>query len=225
MRPVRILAGLCGIAGPLILVSSFMINPAPPAGLAGAALVAWARPHKASLLLGGWMQGIGSLLMVIFCLAMIDAAGAANRLSGRLTQLAATTILCVSLIEVTFYLAAGSSIASGDMTLGLVSSGLIKAVQHVFLIAPALLLPLGFVLATTRLIGRLLAWSALLIGASLQGLGLAGIFMRLQPVIDVVLIVQAAWFVLAGLAFAIGRSERARRDLHASQAATDAWLA
>src|SRR5262249_7204169 len=146
-RGFRLLAGLCGLVGPVVLIASFAMNPAPPPGLSIPALATWAAPREASLLLGGWMQGIGSLLMVIFCLALVEISGSANGFAGRLTQLAAGTILAVSLIEVTFYLAVGNAIASGDTQLGLVSSGLIKAVQHVFLIAPALLIPLGVVLA------------------------------------------------------------------------------
>ena len=32
----RIVAGLCGILGAVVLVSSFLMNPAPPAGTSGA---------------------------------------------------------------------------------------------------------------------------------------------------------------------------------------------
>jgi len=203
-RGFRVWTGLCGFIGPIVLVGSFVINPAPPPGLSPAALLAWAQPRAGFLQLGGWMQGIGSLLMVMFCFAVVEAAGEPNRFAGRLTRLAGTTILAVSLIEVTFYLAVAGAVASGDTQLGLLSGGMIKAVQHVFLIAPALLIPLGFVLARTRVMGWLLAYSALAIGVTLQVLGFAGIFRPLQPVIDVVLIVQASWFLIAGVAFAIG---------------------
>lgn len=205
-RDFRLMAGLCGIAGPIALVASFWMNPAPPSGLSPDALVQWAAPRVGSLLLGGWMQGIGSLLMVIFALALVELS-APNSFAARLARLAAGTILAVSLIEVTFYLAAANSVSIGDRTLALVSSGLIEAVQHVFLIAPALLIPLGFVLWRSRLIGRILALSALAIGAMLQVLGFVGIFRPIQPVVDVVLIVQAAWFGLAGIVFSVGQGD------------------
>jgi len=202
-RALRLFSGLCGIVGPLVLVGSFAINPSPPPGLPAAALAAWAALREGQLLLGGWLQGIGSLLIVIFALALVELGGAASGFAGRIAQLAGATILAVSLIEVTFYLAVAQAVAAGDVAAGLMSGGLIKAVQHVFLIAPALLLPTGVVILRSRVLGRGFGYSALAIGACLQALGLAGVLAPLQPVVDVVLIVQAAWFVAAGVAMAV----------------------
>jgi len=207
-RPLlRSLIAVCGVAGPLILVASFRMNPAPPAGLATAALAAWAAAHIGALLVGGWMQGIGSALIVIFALGLVELGGDAG-FAGRLTGLAGATILAVSLLEITFYLAVAQAIAVGDTVLGLVAGGLIKATQHVFLVAPALLLPLGAAILTTRVLPRAFGWSALAIGALLQSLGLAGVLTPLQGVIDVVLIVQALWFVAAGVALGMTRRQR-----------------
>jgi hypothetical protein len=202
-RALHLFSGLCGIVGPLVLVGSFAINPSPPPGLPAAALAAWAALREGQLLLGGWLQGIGSLLIVIFALALVELGGAASGFAGRIAQLAGATILAVSLIEVTFYLAVAQAVAAGDVAAGLMSGGLIKAVQHVFLIAPALLLPTGVVILRSRVLGRGFGYSALAIGACLQALGLAGVLAPLQPVVDVVLIVQAAWFVAAGVAMAV----------------------
>jgi hypothetical protein len=43
------------------------------------------------------------------------------------------------------------------------------------------------------------AYLALALGAILQGLGLVGLFGALQPVIDVLLVVQGVWFLAAAL--------------------------
>ena len=88
---------------------------------------------------------------------------------------------------------------TGDVATGTTSSALIKAVQHVFLIAPALLLPLGAVLLGSRVLPRAFAYLALALGAILQALGLVGLFGVLQPVIDVLLIVQGIWFLAAAV--------------------------
>ena len=112
----------------------------------------------------------------------------------------------VSLVEVAFYLSAVQAAEAGDVTSGMVSNGLIKAVQHVFLIAPALLLPLGVVLVGAAILPRAFAIVALAIGVMLQLLGLAGLFVALQRVIDGLLIVQALWFIAAGCAL-IARRE------------------
>jgi hypothetical protein len=198
---LRWFIALCGIIGPIVLVGSFAMNPGPPPGLSTAALAAWAAPRVGVLFLGGWTQGIGSALIVIFALGLVELGGGAG-FAGRLTSLAGATILAVSLIEVTFYLAAGQAIASADVGLGLIAGNLIKAVQHVFLIAPALLIPLSAAILSTRVLPRAFGWSGLALGALLQGLGLAGVLTSLQPVVDTVLIVQSLWFIAAGVALA-----------------------
>ena len=207
-RRVHILAALCGILGPVTLVTSFVINPAPPATATVEQLRSFAIQHQTTIVLGGWLQGIGSLLIVLFSLGIVHCAGATHRLAGWATLLAGATILMVSLVEVTFYLAAAHAAIAGDITTGFVSNALIKAVQHVFLIAPALLIPLGVVLVDSSLLPGLLGYLALLLGVTLQILGLVGLFNLLQLVIDDVLIVQALWFVAAAIAL-IARANRA----------------
>jgi hypothetical protein len=194
---------LCGLLGPLVLVASFRINPAPPAEATAAQLADFANAHHDTIVAGGWMQGMGSLLIVLFALSLVHLAGATHRLAGWITLLAGGTILMVSLVEVTFYLAAVQAVAAGDAASGMASNNLIKAVQHVFLVAPALLLPLGVVLLGSRILPSPFAYSALALGATLQVLGLVGLFNVLQPVIDVVLIVQALWFMAASVALAV----------------------
>src|SRR5262249_48625677 len=95
----------------------------------------------------------------------------------------------------------------GDTANALASNNLIKAVQHVFLIAPALLIPLGFVLLGSDVLPRAFAYLALAMGATLQVLGLLGLFHILQPVIDVLLIVQSFWFVAAAVTLLIRGSK------------------
>ena len=203
-HPVRVLApaplllaAASGVVGTVTLIGSFAINPAPPAGLTTAQLVDWAVQHHTAVVLGGWLQGTGSLLTVLFALALVHLAGATHRFAGWASLLAGGTILLVSLVEVTFYLAAAEAAVTGDVATAAISNALIKAVQHVFLIAPALLLPLGAVLLGSPVLPRAFAYLALALGAILQGLGLLGLFGVLQPVIDGLLIVQGVWFLAA----------------------------
>jgi hypothetical protein len=203
---LRVAAGACGVVGPIVLVASFAINPAPPPGLGVVALAAWAAQHHGLMLFGEWMQGAGSALIVVFSLALADLSGPAGGFWRRLTILASQTILAVSLMEVCFYLAAAQAAASGDVSLGLVTAGLIKAVQHVFLIAPAVLLPMSVMILRSRLLPTMFGWTGLTVGGGLQGLGLAGLFAHLQSVVDGVLIVQSAWFVVAGLWLAVTKA-------------------
>ena len=198
-RQSYILTALCGIIGPVILVASFIINRAPPSDFTVTQLRDFAIQHHNGIVLGGWLQGMGSLLIVLFALALVHFADATHRLAGWITLLAGATILMVSLVEITFYLGAVSATEMGDTPSALASNNLIKAVQHVFLIAPALLLPLGFVLLGSNVLPRGFAYLALAIGATLQIFGLLGLFNILQPVIDVLLIVQSFWFGAAAV--------------------------
>src|SRR5262245_28225078 len=100
LRQFRILAALCGIVGPVVLVGSFVINPAPPAGYTTTQLRDFTLQHHNAIVLGGWLQGIGSLLIVIFAIALVHLADAAQRFAGWITQLSGATILMVSLAEV-----------------------------------------------------------------------------------------------------------------------------
>jgi hypothetical protein len=199
----RIVAGLCGIIGAVALVSSFVMNPAPPADFSLAQLRDFAVHHQSGIVFGAWLQGIGSLLLVLFAIALVHLAGATHRFAGCITLLAGATILMVSLVEITFYLGAVQAAEVGDLTSGAVSNTLIKAVQHVFLIVPALLLPLGVVLLGSRLLPRTFAYLALALGTTLQIFRLVGLFGVLQAIIDDVLIVQALWFGTAGVALMI----------------------
>lgn len=58
-RPSQLLTALCGIVGPVILVASFVINPAPPAESTIPQLRVFALQHHQGIVLGGWLQGIG----------------------------------------------------------------------------------------------------------------------------------------------------------------------
>jgi hypothetical protein len=202
----HVLAALSGIIGPMVLVASFVINPAPPADYTTSQLRDFAVRHHNGIVLGGWLQGMGSLLVVLFALALVHLADATHRLAGWVTMLAGACILMVSLVEITFYLGAVQATEAGDVGAALASNNLIKAVQHVFLIAPALLLPLGFALLGSDVLPRVFAHSAFVTGATLQVLGLAGLFNALQSIIDFMLILQSLWFVAAAVTLLVRRS-------------------
>ena|SRR5215469_5239219 len=215
-RPSRDAVALCGILGAPLLVLSFVINPAPPANLDPAQLRAFAVQHHDLIVIGGWLQGMASLLLVLFAIGLVHLAGAAHQLAGWITLLAGAVILMVSLTEITFYPGAAQAVENGDLTSGIVSNALIKAVQHVFLIAPAMLLPVGFVLLGSGVLPRVFAYLALAIGAALQVLGFLGLFGMLQPVIDNILIIQALWFVAAEVAVLVGRNQSCSVISHAA---------
>jgi len=218
-KQTRILAAICGVAGTVTLIGSFMINPAPPAGATITQLADFANQHSFTIIMGGWMQGIGSLLTVLFAIALVHIAGATNRFAGWVTLLSGAALLMVSLTEVAFYLAAVQAARDGDAALGSIGNSLIQAVQHVFLIAPALLLPLGAIILGSSVLPRVFGYVALLLGAVLQALGLVGLFTPLQSLIDVLLIVQGVWFIAAAVALVV--PQRAPSEVRAGTMASE----
>ena len=219
-RLFRMLVALSGLLGVVALSVSFSINPAPPAGATIAQIVVWGREHENLILTGSWLQAIGSLLEVVFILAIIHIAGATQRLAGWIAAFAATVIMGVSLVEVSFYLSAIQGGVSGDLTTLAVSLNLIKAIQHAYVIVPAptLLLALGVVILNSSVFPRLFGYLALLLGVTMGILGLVGTFISLQQVIDYVLTVQEFWFAAVAITLAISvrkTSKGAETILHA----------
>jgi hypothetical protein len=172
-------AAIGGIIGAVALGASFGIVPSPPAlGASTAVLTAWSKAHHDVLLWAAWLEGIGTLLYVVFLLSLVHLADANHRVSGTLTLLAAAVVLGISLVyDVTLIAMAQSSAFGGpQLTTGTVAYGLFAAVEHAFLIAPAILLPLGFALRGSAVFPRAFSNWAIAFGCVSEVLGLVGLF-------------------------------------------------
>ncbi len=198
-KAFRILTALCGILGGITLAYSFAANPTPPPTATISQMFAYANQNHDKILIAAWLQGISSLLVVLFILAIVHQAGATQRFAGWITLLSGSALLMTSLVEISFYILAVQAAAIGDAVMGTIAEATILAIHHIFLIAPALLLPLGIVLLGSNVLPRLYGYLAIALGAALQVLGLIGLFNLLQPVIDNLLIVQNVWLVTAGI--------------------------
>ena len=100
----RLLTALCGIAGVIMLIISFSINPGPPSNATSAQLIAFGNQYYTSILWGSWLQAVGPLLSVLFAYAIVCLAGANTRLAGWMTMFGGTILMMVSLIEIVFYM-------------------------------------------------------------------------------------------------------------------------
>jgi hypothetical protein len=98
-RRFYLLTAFCGMLEVATLIASFLINFGPPPGATLAQIMVWGKQNANSVLLGAWLQGIGSLLNVLFIFALVRLANATAWLSGWITKLAATITLAVSLTE------------------------------------------------------------------------------------------------------------------------------
>jgi len=111
-------------------------------------------------------------------LALVRQAGDLAGLAGRVTTMASAVVVMVSLVyDVTLIaIAQSASLGGPQATTALVSYGLFAAVEHIFLLAPPLLLPLGLILLRTPILPRPLAMLAVMLGVASPVLGLAGLF-------------------------------------------------
>jgi len=198
-RSFCIMSGLSGVVGVVLIFLSFSINPGPPPGASSAELVKFGQQYYASVLWGAWLQAVGPVLIVLFAFSLVHLAGATLRLSGWMTFFGSTTLMTVSLIEITFYM---SALHPDPPMMPFISLKVISAVQHLYFIvaAPSLFLPLGIVLVCSRILPRLFGYAALLLAAAFAALGVIFLLtLTLPGKVTAFAGVQALWWLAAAL--------------------------
>jgi hypothetical protein len=198
-RAFCILGGLSGVVGVVLIFLSFNINAGPPPGASSAELLKFGKQYYASVLWGAWLQAVGPVLIVLFAFSLVHLAGAAQRLSGWMTLFGATTLMTVSLIEITFYI---SALHTDPPMMPFISLKLISAVQHLYFIvaAPSLFLPLGIVLVGSRILPRFFGYLAFLLAGAFAALGVIFLLtLTLPGKITAFGGVQALWWMAAAL--------------------------
>ena len=206
-RAFCLLSGLSGVAGVILLVASFAVNPGLPAGVSDGAMSSFTQQHYAAELWGAWLQAVGPVFIVLFAFSLVHLAGAMQRLAGWMTVFGATTLMTVSLIEITFYL---SGMFAEPELMPVLSIRLVYAVQHLYFMvaAPALFLPLGLVLLNSRVLPRVFAYLALGIAIAFGAAGVVYMLtLRLPDLVTASGAVQPIWWLAAAIML-IARSER-----------------
>jgi hypothetical protein len=208
-RLSRILAALCGILGTILLGAYFGVGFSlglaqlpPDATLAQ--VVSVATQYHNQWFLGAWLQATGSLLSVIFFLALVHLAGGAARLAGMLTLLGSAVLLAVVLIEGAFTIDLAQAAANGHQATSLTSFDLMTVFTHIYPIAPAplIFLALGTILLGSRLLPRTFGYLALALGSAFEIVGLVGLFTT--PVLTLVVLgLQALWVLAAAITLAV----------------------
>lgn len=202
-RSYRLIGGLAGIAGIILLGLSFAINAGPPENASSAELVKFGQENYAHILWGAWMQAVGPVFIILFALCLVHLAGAAERLSGSMTLFGATVLMTVSLIEITFYM---SALHADPEVLPFISLKLISAVQHLYFMiaAPALFFPLGIVLLSSPVLPRLFGYLALLLAVVFESLGVIFLFILTLPAaVTAVAGIQALWWLAAAITLVV----------------------
>jgi hypothetical protein len=192
-RPFCILSGLSGITGVVLLMTSFAIAVGPPADATKTELIKFGHDHYAGILWGAWLQAVAPVFIVLFAFALVHLAGAVSRLSGWMTLFGAGVLMTVSLTEITYYIVA---LSPDPEVLPLISLRIISAVQHLYFIvaAPALFLPLGLVLTSSRILPRLFGYLALILAATFAVLGATFVLTPVLPAsVTAFAAVQGLW--------------------------------
>jgi hypothetical protein len=195
-----------------MLITSFSLNPGPSPNATNAQLIAFGNQYYTSILWGAWLQAVGPLLIVLFAFALVCLAGATTKLAGWMTMFGGTILMMVSIIEITFYI---SALYSNPVTMGLISLGLIHAVQHLYFIvaAPALFLPLGTVILSSKVLPHVFGYLALVLGAIFAILGVVFLYSLTLPALVLAFAgVQAFWWLAAAITLIVHR-ERTKEQI------------
>ena len=216
-----ILTALSGILGVAALISSFVILPPPPGATAPIAQLAeYARQNHNGMLFAAWLEGTGTLLNGVFVLAIVHLAQAWRGFASWITMLAVGAVLAVSLMYDTSFIGAVQTVDIGQLASGATFFYMYVALEHVFLIAPAIFLPLGFVVlgSRPRVLPGMYGYLAIVLGVAAEVMGLVGLFTATANnggvggiVINVVLIAQELWIVAAAIAFILSARKASDR--------------
>ena len=205
-RRFRLLLSTGGIVGSILLVvyfsAPFTIFPFPSSSATTSQIVSNASQYQLEYMLAAWLQGTGTLLIVVFVLGLVYVARAWNRFAGWITMLASTAVLMLSLIEGTFFIDAAQAVANGHPDAAVTSFDLTFVFIHTFFIAPSLLLPLAFVLRTSKLLPGPFWSSAFVLGVAFEIFGLVGLLTSALTIPSIVLLVaMILWMISAAVAF------------------------
>src|SRR5215831_3131313 len=199
-RQSIVLISLCGLLGTIALTLYFSAPfnwlPLPPPDATVAQISEFGKKFHTEILLDTWLQQFGTILSVIFALALVQLAGTSKTLAGRLTLLSCTVITSLSLAEGTFALGALQSGDNGHLDAALTCFELTNVFVHIFLLAPSLFLMLGFALRGTNILPKFFISAAITLGVLFQSLGIIALFNNKFILVVVgILMIQNLWTI------------------------------
>jgi hypothetical protein len=207
-RRLRMLGALAGIIGLVFyFVTPVLIGNWPSPGVSPGKLAAYATAHRTLFYLGGWLQGTGALLSVVFLVVLLQCTGARRTLAGAATLMGCAVLLSVVAVEAAMLVAVPVAAANGDHATAATgfefASGVFVRI-YPLIPAPLVFAGIGFALAGTRVLPRVFARAAVLISALFLLSGLAAVFGAAGLVFATVMsVVEAIWIPAAAIAFAV----------------------
>ncbi len=205
----RILIALCGSLGTILLGLYFGVGFSVglaqlPLNTTADQVVSIGKEYRNLWFLGTWLQAIGSLLSVIFFLALVQRAGRIVSLAGLLTIVGSAVLLAVVLVEGVFTIDLAQAAVSGHPTTSLASFDIMSVFTYVYPIVPApvIFLALGTILLESHLLPRAFGYLAFILGIAFAVVGLIGLFTTSLLTI-IVLSLQALWVLATAIAFLV----------------------
>jgi hypothetical protein len=203
----KLFVRLCGficVAGVIMIIVSFNVNPGPPSNATLAQVIAYGQASHTSILLGSWLQALGSVFIVAFAyaIALLAITDSTSKWSGIMTFLGGILLLTVDLTEVSFYISALNSTVTTIQT----NLNLIYAVQHFYFTvgAPAVFIPIGFAILKSHLLPRTMGYVALALGLVFFALGLAFVYtLVLPPAVTDFAAIQGVWWLATAIVWIV----------------------
>src|SRR5690348_2503129 len=199
----RVVIALCGLLGIAALGVYYSVPvPMPSPGADMQAIGAFVNGNRERILMDAWLQATGSLLAVIFFLAVIHLAGGLSTFGGWIGALGSTTVLAMTFLDVALVIGATQGAAADHLTTTVTCFDLTFVFVHIFPIgpAPATFLGLGMVLLTSSVLPRPFAYSALSLALAFEILGFLGLFWPVvTAAIILLLVLQELWIGAAAI--------------------------
>lgn len=200
----------CGLLGTIALTlyfsAPFNWMPLPPPTATTTQIFEFGKQYHTAILVDTWLQQIGTILSVIFALALVHLAGTSTTLAGKLTLLTSTVIMSLSLAEGTFVLDAVQAGDNGHREAALTCFELTNVFIHIFLLAPSLFLMLGFALKRTAILPNFFIVSAIVLGVLFQTLGVIALFdNKFLLLVIGILMLQNLWTIATSVTLLVRR--------------------
>jgi len=174
--------------------------PLPPPDSTASQLLTFGKKYHTTILVDTWLQQFGTILSVIFAIALVHFADSKENVFGKLTLLTSTVITSLSLAEGTFVLGALQSGDNGHLESAQTCFELSNVFIHIFLLAPSLFLMLGLAIRKSNIIPRIFVTGAIILGCLFQTLGVVALFNdKFLLLVIVVLMLQNVWTLAASL--------------------------
>jgi hypothetical protein len=201
----RILIALCGILGTVLLGLYFGVGFGAglaqlPPNTTAAQVVSIGKEYRNLWFLGTWLQATGSLLSVVFFLALVQLTRRVASLAGLLTIVGSAVLLAIVLVEGVFTIKLAQAAVNGHPSTSLASFDIMSVFTYVYPIVPApvIFLALGTILLGSHLLPRVLGYLAFDLGIAFEVVGLIGLFSTSLLTLTV-LSLQALWVLAAAI--------------------------